>query len=233
MNKTVVLGGAAALVLSAFAGAQANTTTINLGQSTENYVLYGQGAVSLGVGSFTNQQGVETYNSVTNTTTDSLTGLISSSSNPGLASGTYDLVTTYTGTSVGSGGTEIQSQSNPAFLNDFFYSYLDPSVDMTLYLTGTPSGAHKIALVTDSAFAGPGFSFAYTVASCSGVAVCGQNNVGLTPGASEYGPVTTSVSYTVATGGVPEPAAWALMLAGAAVIGGSLRKRRTNLRAAI
>ncbi len=229
MNTTTTLVAVAALALGAVASAQAGTTVISLGQSAENYVLYGQGAVSPGVGGFTNQQGAEVYNPITNTTTDSLTGLISGSSDPGLASGSYDFVTTYTGTPIGLGGSEVQSQSNPANLLYFFYSSFDPSLDMTLYLTGTPTGSHTLSLVTSGAFDGPGFSFLYASAQCTGVAVCTQNNVGLTPGSSQYGPVTISVSY--ATAAVPEAATWALMLAGAAAVGGALRRRRAGAMA--
>jgi hypothetical protein len=60
------------------------------------------------------------------------------------------------------------------------------------------------------------------------VAVCGQNNVGLTPGASLSATVTETISYTT---GVPEPAAWTLMLLGVCGLGGALRKRRSSPRA--
>ena len=212
---------ATAVAILIASGAAATTTTLSLGPSAENYVLYGQGAVSPGVGSFTNQQGAETGVGLV---TDTLSGTISGSSDPGLSSGSYTFVTTYTGQGIGSGGTEITSQSNPSQLDQFFYTFLGPTVDMTLTLTGTPTGNHTIDLVTNGMFDGPGFSFAYASALCSGVGVCTQNNVGLTPGASEYGPVDISVSYTVL--GVPEPASWALMLAGAGALGGTLRRRR-------
>ena len=223
MNLFIPATVAAMLIAGA---AAATTTTLSLGQSAENYVLFGQGPVSPGVGSFTNQQGAETG---VGTVTDTLSGVISGSSDSGLASGSYSFVTTYTGVGIASGGSEIQSQSNPVQLNQFFYTYFDPSVDMTLYLTGTPTGNHTINLVTNGMFDVPGFSFAYTNAQCSGVTVCGQNNVGLTPGSSQFGPVDISVSYTVA--GVPEPASWALMLAGAGVLGGALRGRRRAIAA--
>jgi len=201
--------------------AQAGTVTIDLGQSGENYVLYGQGAVAPGVGSFTNQQGDESYDVGTNTTTDTLSGLITGSSDAGLASGHYAFVTTYTGMPIGDGGMQIQSQSNPSALNEFYYTFFDSSVNMTLELTGTPDGAVDIPLVTNGSFDGPGFFFSYVFANCSGVATCTQNDVGLTPGASEYGPVTMGVSFTT----VPEPVEWALMLVGFGFIGGAMRRR--------
>jgi hypothetical protein len=220
-----IAGAALALAGSAAAG----TTIINLGQSSQDYILFGQGPVSPGVGSFTNAQGSESYDSGTNTTTDTLSGLISSSTDPGLSSGNYSFVTTYLGMPIGSGGTQVQSQSNPSDLAFFFYDFLDPSVDMTLFLTGTPEGSLSIPLVTNGAFDGPGFSFLYVTATCTGVSVCTQNNVGLTPGATQFGPVTITVSLT----SVPEPASWALMLIGVAALGGALRARRSGVVTAV
>ena len=220
-------GIAVAVGIAAAGAADAGTVSISLGQSNENYVLDGQGPVAPGIGSFTNQQGDESYNGVTNTTTDSLTGVISGSNVAGLSSGDYDFITTYTGTPIGSGGMQVQSQSNPANVNYFYYLYLDPSVDMTLKLTGTPDGNVTIPLVTNGNFDGPGFSFLNTSVTCTGVAVCTQNNVGLTPGASDYGPVTISVSYTA----VPEPSEWAVMLFGFGALGAAMRLHRKSASA--
>ena len=167
----------AAVALGAASTAQASVT-IDLGQSAENFVLYGQGANGLGDGTYTIQQGSESHNSGTNTTTDSLTGSITGSTIPGLASGSYDFVTTFSGVLIGLGGTQIQGESNGVGSNEFHYTSLDPSVDMTLYLTGTPSGNHAIPLVTNGAFDGPGFGFSYVTANCSGVVVCTQFEVG-------------------------------------------------------
>jgi hypothetical protein len=227
--KIFVCAAIAGATLALAGSAAAGTTYIYLGQSSQDYILYGQGPVSPGVGSFTNEQGSESYDSATNTTTDTLSGLISGSTNPGLSSGSYSFVTTYLGTPIGSGGTQVQAQSNPSDLLYFYYLYLDPSVDMTLSLTGTPDGSVNIPLVTNGAFDGPGFSFLYTTATCTGVSVCTQNNVGLTPGATQYGPVTITVSLT----SVPEPAAWALMLIGIGALGGTLRARRSGVVAAV
>jgi hypothetical protein len=146
-----------------------------------------------------------------------LTGSITGSSDPGLSSGSYDFVTTYLGTPIGSGGTEIQGESNGVGSNEFFYSFFDPSVDMTLFLTGTPSGNRTIPLVTNGSFDGPGFGFAYVSANCAGVTVCTQFSVGVTPGASIFGPV--DIFTTVASGAVPEPSTWAMLLAGFAGLG--------------
>ena len=217
---------ALALGLAAIStAAVAATDFIDLGQSTQVYTLYGQGAYSPGLGSFTNQQGSESTSG--GVVTDTLSGTITGATNPLYASGTYAFVTTYSGTPIGSGGMEIQSESNPADPNEFFYSFFDPSVDMTLYLFTTSDGTVTIPLVTNASFNGPGFGFADTSITCTGVAVCTQNNVGLTPGSSAFGPVTITISYTA----VPEPAGWALVLAGAGMAGGVLRlaRRRSHV----
>ena len=222
--KSLSVLGAIGVALAG--AAAADTVTISLGASAQNYVLYGQGAYSLGLGSFTNQQGDESYDAGTNTTTDTLTGAITGSNIASLSSGTYSLVTTYTGTPIGSGGFEIQGQSSSTNPNYFYYSYLDPSVDMTAYLS-TPGGPVTIPLVTGGGFSGPGFSFAFTSLGCTGVAVCTQNDVGLTPGATGFSPTTISITYTTT---VPEPAAWSLMLLGVGALGGALRGRRFAAR---
>jgi hypothetical protein len=219
MNKQIVVAALAAVLGMAAGAAQAHTVTISLGPSSENFTLFGQGAVAPGVGSFTIQQGSESFDAGTNTTTDILTGTITGSSDPGLSSGSYAFVTTYKGTPVGLGGMQVQGQSNPAHLNEFFYSILDPSVNMTLRLTGTPDGNFSIPMFSNGAF-DASFGFGFTSASCSGVASCGQNNVGLTPGASIFGPVTIGATFDV-----PEPAEWALMLLGLVAIGAALRMR--------
>jgi hypothetical protein len=213
-----------AVAVAAFglAGSAAAYTYVDLGPSTQNYVLYGQGPVAAGIGSFTNQQGDEVYDGVT--TTDTLTGTIAGSNDPLFASGTYAFVTTYAGTPIGSGGTQIVSQSNPSDVNYFYYDSFAPSVDMTAYLYTTSDGTVTIPVVQNGVFVGPSFYFNFTGLSCTGVATCGQNNVGLTPGATAYSPTTITLDY-----GVPEPATWALMTLGLAALGGALRARRTAL----
>ena len=216
---------ASALFSLAFGASVANATTISLGASSENYVLYGQGAYAPGLGTFTNQQGAETN---TSTTTDILEGMITGSSSSALNSGFYTLYTTYSGTPIGSGGSEIQSYSIASSPNEFSYYFLDPSLDMPLVLTDTPSGSYTLPLITNGSFDGPGFSFAYTTATCTGVSSCSQNEVGLTPGATISGPVTISVSFAdlpPPTPSVPEPATWAMMLAGMGAIGFAMRRR--------
>ena len=215
-----------AAAIFALAGATAGSaTTISLGASSQDYTLYGQGAYAPGLGSFTNQQGSETSSGGINT--DTLTGAITGSDTAAFASGNYSFITTYSGTPIAAGGQEVYSISNPSNSNYFNYSYIDPSVDMTLYLTGTPSGDYTIPLITNGSFDGPDFGFLFTSGTCTGpVASCGQNNVGLTPGSSLYSPTTISVSFTTPPAPtVPEAGTWALMLVGFGVIGSAVRRR--------
>jgi hypothetical protein len=205
---------AAALSLSLAGAASAGTLFFDLGPSTEDFTLYGLGPTAPGIGSFTVGQGASVYDSGTDTSTFTLSGAIAGGS-PGYDSGTYSFVTTYTGLDTPGGGPNSPiAQSNPADTNEFFYDFLDPSTTMTLDLFGTPTGDHVIPLVVAGGFVpGSGFSFFYTSSSCDGSPPsCTQNDVGLTPGASIFGPVTISASIT--TVAVPEASTWAMMLIG-------------------
>jgi hypothetical protein len=216
---------AVATLLTASAGAAAAASiTVDMGPSTQDFTLYGQGAISPGIGSFTVGQGSSVYDSGTNTSTFTLSGNITGGS-AGYNSGTYAFVTTYSGMDTPEAGPNAPfAQSNPSNVNQFFYNFLDPSTTMTLDLFGTATGDHVIPLVSGGAFLGPGFGFTFVNAACTGVAVCGQNDVGLAPGATIFGPVTISATFTA----VPEPAGWALMLVGFGGLGavaGFARKR--------
>lgn len=226
IRKLVATCALAALVGTAGA-AHAAILSIQLGPSSQNYVLYGQGPISATQGSFTNQQGFESYDVVGNTTSDLLSGAITTSSNPGLASGSYSFVTTYNGFPIGAGGQQVQSFSDPSNLSFFFYGALDPSVDMTVHLTGTPLGNRTFHLVTNGAFDGPAFTFNFTGGTCTGVAICDQNTVGLTPGATLSSP--TVILLTLA---VPEPAAWTGLLIGFGAVGAVMRTRRRQVATA-
>jgi hypothetical protein len=208
------------------ANAHAATVIINLNPSNQNFTLFGQGAVAPGVGGFTVQQGNESFDAGTNTSTDIMTGTIANSTNASYGTGSYSLVTSYSGTGIGSGGKQITAQSDPSDVSQFFYTGFDSSVNMTLELFGTPAGTVDIPLVANGAFSGPGFSFHYTTANCSGVAVCTQNGVGLTPGSSIFGPVTISVAFDQSVTAAPEPATWALMMIGVGAVGAAMRASR-------
>ncbi len=204
---------AAALCLSLTGAASAGTLFFDLGPSNEDLTLYGIGPVSLGIGGFRVVQGSGVFDPTTDISTFTLSGSITGGS-PGFDSGTYAFVTTYPGEDAPSGGPNAPyAESNFSNTNEFNYSLLDRSTTMTLDLFGTPTGDHAIPLVVGGNFvAGANFSFFYTSPSCSGpTPSCTQNDVGLTPGASIFGPVTISASITT---DLPEPSTWAMMLIG-------------------
>lgn len=204
---------------------QAEATSVSLGISSQTFTLYGQGPVAPGIGSFTVGQGASTSNGITSTFT--LSGAIAGG-DAGYNSGTYSFVTKYAGPNTPEAGPGAPiAQSNPSSTNQFYYDFLDPTTSITLFLN-TPGKDYAIPLVTGGNFVtGTGFNFQFASANCTGVTVCGQNNVGLTPGATIYGPVTIGASFTVATPapGVPEPGIWALLLAGFGTVGFAARRR--------
>jgi len=217
-----VLAVGAGLALGAPAGAA--IISVDLGQSAEDFILYGMGDYAPGLGSFTVGQGAGVFDAGSDTSTFTLSGAINGGTT-GWNSGTYEFITSYTGPTTPDGGPNApQAHSSPSNPNSFFYSFLDPSVTMTLDLFGTPTGDHSVVLFTGGVFQG-GFGFGFTSASCTGVAVCGQNIVGETPGATISGPVTMGASFEVPDA-VPEPGAWALMIAGFGAAGAALRARR-------
>ncbi len=221
-----------AAVVVALAGAtQAGAISISLGAGSQELTLYGQGPISSGVGSFKVGQGASTFDGLTSTFTFS--GAITSG-DAGFDSGTYSFITKYAGPDTPQAGPAAPfAQSNPSSLNFFYYDFLDPSTSVTLFLN-TPSQKYAISLVAGGNFiAGTGYSFAFTAPTCTGVATCTQNNVGLTPGATIHGPVTINANFTIATAapGVPEPSVWALFVAGFGAIGFTARRRQTALAA--
>ena len=230
----------AALVLLPFAAAfggtaGAQTVNVNLGPSAENFTLFGQGPTQpgSGLGTFTMAQGASAYDAASDTSTFTLSGLITGGS-AGFSSGTYRFLTSYSGQPGPMGGPNSPlAQSNPSNINYFYYDAFDSSTNITLFLQ-TPGGSYQEALVTLGQFvAGTNFSFLFQTPTCTGVSTCTQNNVGLTPGATLSGPVTTAASFQIITpvtppapGAVPEPASWAMMIVGFAMIGAGLRYRR-------
>lgn len=221
----------AAIAAFATAATQAAAVSVSLGLGTQSLTLYGQGAVAPGVGSFRVGQGASSFDGTTSTFT--FTGAITGG-DAGYSSGTYRFVTKYAGPDAPQAGPGAPlAQSNPNDLNYFYYDLLDPTTSVTLFLD-TPGHNYAIPLVTAGDFVnGTGYSFAYTNGTCTGVSVCTQNNVGLTPGATISGPVTIAARFTVATPapGVPEPASWALLVAGFGIVGAAARRRRSTVAA--
>jgi hypothetical protein len=207
-----------AAVLATVSGGSAQATTVELGQSSQNFTLYGMGDDGFGNGTYTVGQGSSTFNGTTSTFT--LSGNITSG-----FTGSYSFVTTYSGADTPTGGPNApQAQSNPIFPESFFYTTLAPSTSMTLYLT-TTAGDFSEALVTNGNFvANTGFGFSFVSTTCTGISVCDQFLVGETNGASISGPVTMSVTFPSA---VPEPSTWAMLILGFAGLG-FMAYRRTS-----
>src|ERR1700712_4785822 len=90
MNRNQLMQSA--FIAAILGGTSAGATTVSLGASNQDYTLYGQGAYSAGLGSFTNQQGGESTGG--GVTTDTLTGTIASSDSAAFASGSYAFITT-------------------------------------------------------------------------------------------------------------------------------------------
>ncbi|WP_293972304.1 PEPxxWA-CTERM sorting domain-containing protein [Sphingomonas sp.] len=221
---------ASLLLGAAMAGAgsaEATQINISLGPSAENLTLYGMGETlpGSGVGTFALGQGASSYDAGTNLSTFTFSGAIDSSNLSGFGAGTYEIVTTYAGPDTPAAGPAApHGQSNPSNLNFFFYTTLDPSMDMTLYLHSGGDTFVK-SLIENGAFTGVGFSFGYVSATCTGIAGCAQNDVGVTPGASIAGTVRTNLSFEMADP-VPEPASWLMMIGGFGMVGGALRRHR-------
>ncbi len=225
MKMAINYGLAAIAILAAV---PASAINVSLGASNEIFTLYGLGAIAPGIGSFDVGQGSGTFNGTTSTFT--LSGAIAGG-DPGYNTGTYSFVTRYDGASTPLAGPNAPfAQSNPANTNFFFYNSFHSSTSMTLLLN-TPGQNYVIPLVVNGGFvAGTGFSFLFTGVTCTGVASCLQNNVGLAPGATIFGPVTISASFTNPTpvGNVPEPSIWAMFVLAFGLVGSVQRARRSR-----
>ena len=212
------------LASSVMAGTARADTIINLGASTQDFTEYGLGENPAGYANWNIAQGSGTSNGVTSTFT--LSGSIASTNLAGFSTGTYTFVTTYAGTDTPYAGPLAPTGTSISPGSSYFqYSYIDPSTSMVLTLT---NGANIFSetLVSAGAFTGAAFSFASTGNNvCTGVSVCTDYNVGITPGASDASPVTIFVDIPAA---VPEPSTWAMMILGFFGVGLMAYRRRQN-----
>jgi len=196
----------------------ADTITVNMGPSSEDFTLTGQGDVA-GQGTYTVQQGA--CSTSAGITTCDLTGSIFGGS-PGFNSGTFDFITRFASGDAPIGAVSDGPDPGPT-ANYFFYSSFPSDLSMVLDLS-TPGGNYEVPLVTNAVFDGPGFSFGYTgIETCTGLGAtpCSQAAVGLVEGSTISGPVNISVTFDSAQA-VPEPSSIALlvtMILGAAFLG--------------
>jgi hypothetical protein len=200
----------------------ADTVTVYLGQSNQNYTLEGEGG-SGGYGTYLAQQGDCAAGA--SDTTCTLTGNFTSTSS-GTPSGTYSLVTTYlnsTGGLAATSSTTVASDGGNYFLFNYPFSS-DVNVSLDLNATDT------IPVVVDGVFVADSFFVAGVSPACSGLpqgVPCTQGNVGLNEGSSFYGPVTGGIVFTTPSA-IPEPEWLALggMIPGAFMM---LRRRLNRI----
>ena len=171
--------------------AQAALVTLNLGQSAQNVTLNGTGPNSSSLGTYVVTLGACVPGA--STTTCTLSGAFTSST-PGLESGTYSLVTVYSGT----GASPLLAVQQSAGSNYFSFSSIpsDATMNMTLVTSG---GTQVIPFLAHSSFInGATFGLIYTQSAvCSGtpVAPCAVGQVGVTNGSSITGVTTGTAQF--------------------------------------
>jgi len=175
----------------------ADTVSVNLGLSNENYTMTGQGSNGT-FGTFLDEQGACAASG--GTTTCSLSGSYTGST-PGFTGGTYYLITTY--------DSSTPLRATEFGTNSFGFSATDigAGTTMSLDLLDSISGAHLEAIYDSGSFVG-GFFITFASSTCTGtpVGLCNLDNVGQTPGAVLSGPITGSASFDVpGVAPVPEP----------------------------
>jgi len=174
---------------------RASTVNINLGLSTQNYTLTGQGSNGT-FGTFLDEQGA--CSTSAGVTTCNLSGLYTGAT-PGFTGGTYDLVTTY------NAATPLKATEFGT--NSFGFGPTDIGAGTTMFLdlVDLISGSHHETIYNGS-FVGGYFIFFGPGTTCTGASPCTQDNVGLTPGAVISGPVSGGASFDIPDPNVvPEP----------------------------
>jgi hypothetical protein len=216
---------------------RADTVTVLLGPSNENYTLYGTGG-SAGYGTYLAGQGscVPGVTDTICTLSGSYTG-----ETPAFSSGIYALLTSYANSEGGLPAISSDPVASPDGGN--YFNMVQPfasDVNMSLLLSDI-SGNFTIPLIVNGNFLGYNFFISPVNSVCSGLPAgvpCTQGNVGLYTGTTIVSPVTvaaifdSSLAFVTPSGGpapVPEPE-W-LALAG--LIPGALGMLRRRFRAAV
>ena len=184
-SRFVFLGG---LLLTPLL-AQAGLVTLNLGQSVQNVTLNGTGPNSSSLGTYVVTMGACIPGATTTTCT--ISGEFTSST-PGLESGTYSLVTVYSGT----GASPLLGVQQAAGSNFFNFSSVPSDATMNLTLVSS-SGTLVVPILSQRVFINT-FSLYYTSPVCSGtpVAPCGVGPVGLANGAVITGLSSGTAQFT-------------------------------------
>jgi len=192
------------------------SVSISLGQSSQNYVWYGIENNS-GTGYWYIQQG--NCSAVVGNTVCNLSGNFTGST-PGFTSGTYDLVTTFSGTTpvyIADYGTSAPSplvggSVSTALPNQFEFVAAFDSTVMTLDLTASDGTMYSIPFLSGGSFAnGAGFNVYLASFTCTGVTgtcdlidAATDGNPSGTAGLIQ-GPVTGNASFLLSTATVTSP----------------------------
>ena len=190
VNRSSMFALWGGLLLTPFL-AQASLVTLNLGQSAQNVTLNGTGPNSSNLGTYVVTLGACVP--AASTTTCTVSGAFTSST-PGLESGTYSLVTVYSGT----GTSPLLGVQQSAGSNLFSFSSIPSDATMNLTLVSS-SGTLVVPFLAHSNFInGATFGLVYTTPVCSGtpVAPCAVGQVGLANGAVITGPTTGTAQFT-------------------------------------
>lgn len=195
--------------------ANADSITVQLNQSEQNYTLNGAGG-SNGYATYLAEPGACTAGA--SITTCVLTGTYTGST-PGYTSGTYTLTTSFANTDGGLHATSTEPVNSPSGGNYFTTDTPTADVNVTLTLDDI-TGLKNLPLIIDGVDLGNSLLISATHSTCTGLSdgtPCTQANVGLSTTASIYSPVTGQVIYELPVAHAPEPAWLALggMLPGA------------------
>jgi len=228
MGRYLTVIAALVWVLVSGSGAMADTSvSINLGQSSQNYVWYGI-EDSGGIGYWYVQQG--NCSATGGNTVCNLSGNFTGST-AGFTSGTYDLVTTYNGTSPAPYGVSAPSplvggSVSTSAPNQFEFIDVTDGATMTLDLTASDGTRYSIPILSGGSFAnGAGFNVFLASSACTNVpASCNlidaafYGDLSGTAGVIQ-GPVTGNASFLLSSATVtppntsaPEPGTLALTL---------------------
>jgi hypothetical protein len=203
----------------------ADTITVHLGQSNQNYTLNGTGG-SNGYGTYLNEPGSCVMGAVDTTCTlsGSYTGTTA-----GYTAGTYSLTTTFA--NADGGIPSISSEPVTSTTGNYFILEVPtgPDVQSSLFLNDV-AGPETIPLLVNGVFEADSYLINPVSPTCenlpSGVS-CTQGNVGLYNGDSLFGPVTGDITFDTPAS-VPEPEWLAL---GGMIPGALFALRRRFVRA--